>query len=216
MVTHYHASERLRNLRISRRCYTLLNNARIAPRNLDTFYRTYRLPANAFFPLFFEVKRDYLAERERRQEERRQYILAATRSLPPDILRMVKYLGHLERFYNGAGASPVWQRELFPRSKKQADAYLRYTNAEWHAVFGRHVESLAQTYGGLTEVVAERVLACFALGIVPEDLPPSRPAAIEITRIYRRLSLQTHPDRGGDPAMFIRIKRARDVLVNRS
>jgi hypothetical protein len=213
MMAHYYASERLQRLRMSRRCYTLLNNARIRPRNLHHFYRTYRLPSNPFFPLFFSIKRDYLAERERIREERRRYIRDSVRALPPPILTFIKYLGYLERYYNAAGLSPVWQKELFPTSKKQADAYQRYTTGDWLRLFREHLSSLEQRYRGLSEIVADRVFACIVLELTPELIPPARPDQALINRSYRRLSLLHHPDRGGDPRMFIQIKRARDVLV---
>lgn len=217
MMRHYFANERLQRIRVSRRCYTLLNNARIAPENLHNFYRTYRLPADPFFPLFFAAKRRYLAERERIREERRRYILATMRSLPEPTLSMIRYLGHLERYYNPAGLSPVWQAELFPGSKKKADSYTRLDETTWLLVFRRHLALLEARYRGLSDVVAERALASWVLGLYetldPERLPPQRPDRNAVTRAYRRLSLLHHPDRGGNQAMFIEIKRARDVLV---
>lgn len=216
MMANYHASAPLQHLRISRRCYTLLNNARIAPHHLQNFYRTYRLPGNPFFPLFFAIKRDYLAERERVKEARRQYILAGMRALPQEVLAQIKYLGYLERHYNAAGLSPLWQNSIFPSSKKKVDAYARRATADWLAIYRSHLAELVKRYRGLSTLIADRVLACFALGIIPDGIPPARPAALEISRRYRSLSLQTHPDRGGDPSMFIEIKRARDTLVDRS
>lgn len=217
MMRHYFANERLQRIRVSRRCYTLLNNARIAPAYLHTFYRTYRLPADPFFPLFFAAKRRYLAERERIREERRRYILATMRTLAEPTLDMIRYLGHLERYYNAAGLSPVWQKNLFPASKKKADSYTRLDETTWLLVFRHHLALLEARYRSLSDVVAERVLAAWVLGLHdvldPGRLPPQRPHRDSVTRAYRRLSLLHHPDRGGNQAMFIEIKRARDVLV---
>ena len=214
MIAHYDASEQLRRLRFSRRCYTLLNQARIAPENLSHFYRTYRLPSDPFFPLFFAIKRSYLAERERIKEERRRYIHSRMRELPPVIRLQIKYLGYLERYYNAAGLSPVWQKRLFPTSKKRADMFQHLTPVEWQRLFRDHLALLVERYPRLTRVIADRVLACLVLGMIPELIPPARPAPPEIARTYRRLSMLHHPDRGGDPTLFISIKRARDVLVN--
>lgn len=212
MLAHFRASERLRSLRISRRCYSLLNRARIQPHNLHHFYRTYRLPADPFFPLFFAIKRGYLAERERVKEARRQYILAAMRALPAPVLTTIKYLGYLERHYNAAGRSPVWQENLFPGSKKKADAYSRYDTSAWLALFRAHLALLVDRYRAMNDVIADRVFACIVLELTPTAIPPARPSADLVSRTYRRLSLLHHPDRGGDPTMFIEIKRARDVL----
>jgi hypothetical protein len=211
MIAHYAASDRLRRLRISRRCYSLLHGARIDPSNLQTFYRTYRLPADPFFPLFFTIKRSYLADRERVRDARRRYILDAMRSLPGPVLANIKYLGYLERHYNAAGRSPVWQDRLFPATKRQADAYTRLDAAAWLALLRRHLALLERRYPALTAVVTDRVHAGFVLGL-SLGIPPTHPRRTDVARRYRALSLLHHPDRGGDPAGFIEAKRARDVL----
>jgi len=216
MMDHYHQSERLQNLRFNRRCYSLLNRATVPARNLSYFYRTYRLPADPFFPLFFEIKRSYLAERERRKEERHEYILAEMRSLPPTILAAVKYLGYLEVHFNSGGNSPVWQKELFPGSKKKADSYRRYNTEAWITLFRHHLKLLRKRYRGMNDEIVKRTLACFVLEITPLGVPPALPSAAQVSRSYRRLSLHYHPDRGGNPALFIELKRARDELANGS
>ena len=213
MIDHYLASDRLKTLRIVRRGYVLLDEATIEPESLRHFYRTYRLPANPFFPLFLRIKRDYLADRARIREARHRYIVERMRSLSPHVLATIKYLGHLERHYHGRDESPIWQSHLFPSSKKQADAYLNYATADWVRLFAEHLARLESRYRGFTEVTTSRVLASFLLELVPESIPPRRPPLTEISRTYRRLSLRHHPDRGGDPAHFIAIKRARDALM---
>lgn len=213
MVDHYTSSEALRRLRISRRCYTLLNAARIEPHNLRHFYRTYRLPADPFFPLFFAVKRAYLVERERVKQERRAYILSRMRSLPPFRLAAVKYLGHLERSINAAGDSPVWQKELFPGSKKKADSYLRYSELEWFETYRCHLDRLRARYRRMTDLAARRIHAYLVLEIIPDRMPSRHVHRSEVTGAYRRLSLRYHPDRGGDAEVFVQLKRARDVLM---
>lgn len=45
------------------------------------------------------------------------------------------------------------------------------------------------------------------LGFVPD------PAPDEIEAAYRRLALEHHPDRGGDPARFAEVTAARDRLL---
>jgi hypothetical protein len=234
MIRQFRSSERLRHLRISRRCYTLLNHARIAPENLHHFYRTYRLPADPFFPLFFAAKRGYLAERRRIKEERHRYILEGMRALPSPVLDAVRYLGYLERNHNAAGRSPVWQEELFPPSKKQVDQYRRYDEGAWFRLFRRHLSLLQSRYRSLTSVTAERVYACLVLELIPAcpknghgvtartgarssaspsvPVPPPVPSAQQVNGSYRRLSMVHHPDRGGNPEVFIELKRARDLL----
>ena len=214
MVAHYNTSPRLRRLRVTRRCYLLLDRATIVPENLADFYRTYRLPRDPFFPLFFAVKRAYLTERARIREARRRYIVGSVRALPPALRASISYLDRLERSCNAARANPVWRKHLFPGSKKRADQFSRYSPAQWHALFRDHLSLLTRRYRSLPAAVGDRVAACLALEIIPNAVPPARPPASELNRAYRRLSLLHHPDRGGDPAMFRAIKWARDVLMN--
>lgn len=214
MLDYYRNSPALRGLRFSRRCYSLLQHARIAPENLHHFYRTYRLPADPFFPLFFEIKRAYLHEREQAQEARRRYILETMRSLPEPVLGFVKYLGRLEEHYSGGARHPVWQSNLFPSTKKQANAYRRYGHVQWIGVFRSHLELLEARYRGFNARTRARLLACFVLEIPLEGPPPRRPTPAEVTANYRRLSMRHHPDRGGDERMFVELQKARDVLAS--
>lgn len=219
MAGRLEARPELTRLRISRRCYTLLNHARVAPENAGTFCRTYRLPKDPFFSLFLEIKRDYLADRERYREARRQYILATLRSLPAPTLAFIKYLGYLEEHYNPSRLHPLWQSELFPGSKKQANAYRTYDQGDWIDVFRRHLRLLAGRYRGLNERFREKLLACYLLDCVPpltpEHTPARWPDATAVVRAYRRMSLIHHPDRGGDPRLFVELKRARDTLAGK-
>lgn len=59
--------------------------------------------------------------------------------------------------------------------------------------------------------------ASVAPGTSPESILGVDPGASldEIKRAFRRLALATHPDRGGDPAGFIRVKWALDEVLGR-
>lgn len=213
MMAHFRLSPVLKRLRVTRRCYSLLNNARIAPENLHTFYRTYRLPADPFFPLYFAVKRGYLAERARKRDERARYILEQVRSLPPPILAEVRYLGNLERHYNAAGRYPIWQRCLYPSSKKRARELASCSREGWRELFRNHLHALVRRYKQLTAAEAERIEALFVLDLFPGRTPPSMPSRSDVNRSYRRLSMLYHPDRGGEAAAFRELKWARDLLI---
>ena len=213
MLRQFNASPRVQQLRVGRRCYALLDAATIEPENLYRFYRTYGLPADPFFPLFLSVKRAYLSDRERVAEERRAYILSKLRGLPPHTLDWFRHVGYLERYYSPTGASPVWQRQLFPGSKKRADELAGLGTLAWRSVFARHLGALAERYPGLTRQAASRLLACFVLELPPGSIPPTRRDPAEVNRSYRRLTLLHHPDRGGSAPLFIELKRARDTLL---
>ena len=147
------------------------------------------------------------------KEERRQYILSRMRDLPPEQLAVIKYLGHLERHYNAAGESPLWQRRVFPTSKKQANTYTRFSDDEWQRFYRVHLQALIARYPRFRREIGDRVFACLVLGLIPASIPPPVPDQREIAQWYRRQSLRHHPDRGGRADQFIAIKRARDSLL---
>jgi hypothetical protein len=216
MMNYFYNSERLQRLRVSRRCYSLLQHAKIRPENLHHFYRTYRLPRDPFFPLFFKIKREYLQEQQRRKEERVQYIAARMRSLPEPILEFIKYLARFEQRCNRSGRYPVWSTHMFPSTKKRVREYAGYTYPEWLSFFRSYLELLTERYRSLTPETAEKLLACFVLQCLPREPgdggSPDWPDHEQVVRQYRRLSLQHHPDRGGDGQVFVELQRAREVL----
>lgn len=211
MLSHFHSSPRLKNLRMSRRCYSLLLHGKIAEHNLVHFYRTYRLPKDPFFPLYFKIKREYLDDRRRRREDKTRYIAEEMRSLPEPYLGFIRYLARFEKELNRAGKNPVWDEHLFPKTKKLARAYREYGREEWLEVFTRYADALEARYRNLNGIAADSLLACFILECVPED-PKNPPDRETVVRNYRRMSKIHHPDRGGSEAHFVALKWARDVL----
>jgi hypothetical protein len=219
MMSYYRNSERLQRLRMNRRCYSLLQHARIEPQNLHYFYRTYGLPKDPFFPVFFKIKRDYLQEQTKRRQEKVRYIAAGMRSLPEPTLEFIKYLGRLEQSCNQSGGYPVWNQHIFPRTKKRLHEYIKFDNADWVLFFKGYLANLSQRYRRVSGETAERLFACYVLDCLPEKpiLNGSLrwPDTATVTRQYRRLSMLHHPDRGGEGEMFVELKRARDVLDGR-
>jgi hypothetical protein len=161
------------------------------------------------------IKRDYFAEREAQAEARRQYIIKTIRSLDPPVLELFRYLGHLERHYNRKKISPLWQKHLFPSTKKLANKYATTSRAEWIRVFREHLLLLQSHYRALNDGIVERILARFVLELPLELYPPPTPPLAEIKRHYRAVSLKYHPDRGGDAALFRAAKWAYDALASR-
>ena len=221
MLSYYRSSPRLQKLRISRRCYSLLQHATVKPEFLHNFYTTYRLPKDPFFPLFLRVKRDYLQEREQKQQAKMQYIAAKMRTLPPPTLACIKFLAAFEQHYNSADRFPVWTLHMFPTTKKRVREYVHFTPVEWLQHFRNHLLHLQQRYRTLDEDSAERVLAAYILECLPEQgnngetaktgLP--QPEVQAVLRNYRRLSKLHHPDVGGDEALFLQLQWAKEVLT---
>jgi hypothetical protein len=213
MLEQFHSSPRLKSLRINRRCYMLLNMAKISPRNLEQFYRTYRLPKDPFFPLFFKIKRSYLQEQQRKKEEKVRYIAAQMRRLPPDLIAAIKYLARLEAAVNSTGNYPVWTEHLFPKTKKRVHEYYTFSPLRWMELFRIHLERLLSRYRRFNKESADRVIACFLLELIPENDPLQWPDKASVIRQFRKLSKQHHPDRGGNGEFFIELKWACDVFT---
>jgi len=217
MLLHYRSSTRLQNLRISRRCYSLLQRAVIKPEYLNNFYVTYHLPRDPFFPLFLRVKQDYLDQRRQKQEQKMHYIADKMRELPPDTLAFIKYLAAFEQQYNRADNFPVWTAHLFPTTKKRVNEYSSFSRTEWIALFSTHLQRLEQRYRELDELTTKQLLASYVLECLPQKNNTFGPQLDlqAAARNYRRLSKLYHPDLGGEGDFFLQLQWAKEVLTGR-
>jgi hypothetical protein len=224
MLHHYQLSPALQKVRFNRRCYSLLLHAKINPENLRYFYRTYRLPRDPFFPLYFAVKRNYLDEKEQRKRKKTEYIAAQMRRLPAEVLSFITFLARLEQHCNFGNHYPLWSDSLFPKTKKQVREYHRYTPGDWALFFQSYLTRFTERYRAFPSASAEKITACFLLHCLPElpDPKPKQaslpgglqlPPAEQILKQFRRASMLHHPDRGGSGEMFVLIQWARDVLL---
>ncbi len=215
MWDHFMASERLQTLRINRRCYSLLNRARIRPENIRNFYRTYRLPSNPFFPLFLAIKRDWLISREELKEKRETAILAIVKSLPPERRRSMREIAEYEQKYNHNQEHPVWNRLIYPGTLKKAREMVLMSDSDWYRLWEKYFLSFAQRYPGVRDNHSRR-LALMVLHC-PAELPGnSSTSRSEIVRRFRQLSKQHHPDHGGEAEYFRLLKASRDLLINKN
>jgi hypothetical protein len=213
MQHHYRSSERLRSLRISRRCYNLLNRAVITPENLHHFHRTYRLPKDPFFPLFLTVKRDYLADREEAARQREAYILEQVKALTPRRRQALRFLAEWEESLNRAGERPVWEKTVYPGSKKRADEMTRLTGGGWLRLYDDFLAAMGRRYPGVDPRLVRMIRSSLVLDLIPAVHPLHFPDRDEVARAYRRLCRTAHPDAGGRAEYFIRIKESRDYLL---
>ncbi len=214
MMDYYRSSDILKKIRFGRRCYSLLNKAKIKPEYLNNFYRTYRLPKNPFFPLFFSIKTKYFEKKRQRKLEKEKYILFRMRSLPENITRTIKFMAEFEKRNNPRGKCPLWFSRLFPKTKKQTDIFCKYSQPEWFFFFETYLRLLKKNYGKINVSSVTRIMSCFLLDCLSEKNAESNPDIAAIKRKYRILSKKYHPDTGGDPEYFLKIRHARDVLLN--
>jgi hypothetical protein len=209
------ASDRLKCLRISRRCYRLLNEASVPPENLKNFYQTYRLPEDPFFPLFLAVKSEWFAERILWQEQREKVIMTMMRRLPDHRRRAMRILAEYERKHHPASDHPIFENQLFPTTKKRAAIYAALDENGWYHVWREHLLRLSWRYRDIPPLFdrdgrptySARILSVLVLRCHRIDRK-------EIIANFRVLSKQFHPDRGGDAISFRRLKEARDLLLS--
>jgi hypothetical protein len=212
LISYYRASPALQRIKFNKRCYSLLNHAVIQPEHLENFYRTYKLPRDPFFPLFFMIKRSYLAGREEKKSERQHYIRSGMEKLSPSVKKMMSLTGDLESVYHRACKTPLFRNYLYPGTKKQVDLYSRFTHPDWFLYFRRHFIRLQQQYERLSPEKSDQLLACFILDCLP-DKYSDHPDKSLIKRQYRSYSKIYHPDAGGDHKLFLEIKWAHDILL---
>jgi hypothetical protein len=213
MWDHFMASEKLQRLRISGRCYRLLNRASVSPENLKTFCRTWRLPEDPFFPLFLAVKKAWMEDMRLRREKRRADILSIMSKLPLERRRVLDALAGLEKSRDSRSGHPVWDRTIVPKTLKQAQSMCGFDDDEWIDLWRTYLEHLTLRYRQFTPTDALRAEAKLLLGM-DDCLTGNTPPASQISQAFRRLSKVHHPDQGGSPGMFRRLKTARDLLLD--
>lgn len=212
MISHYNTSEKLQKLRMNRQCYRLLDKAVITVENLPNLYRTYKLPRDPFFPLFIRIKMDYLSERERKRAERDKFIIGQVKELPREKRRIIRFLAELEEEISPSGERRLWEKRIYPGSKKRAQELHRISEYEWMNLVDDYLEALCSEYPVFSRR-KEQVSASLFLQIIPGLAPLTLPEQNTVTRMYRNLSRRYHPDSGGDSALFIRLQNSRDLLL---
>ncbi|MBF9015884.1 MULTISPECIES: hypothetical protein [unclassified Oceanispirochaeta] len=212
MINHYLASEKLQKLKINRQCYRLLDKAIITVENLPNLYRTYKVPQDPFFPLFITIKKDYLAERLKKIEEREKYILVQMKKLPREKRKVLRFLAELEESISPGGTRQIWGKKIYPGSMKRSREILKISESEWTEILDGYFESLSLKYPVFSKS-REKVSASLFLRIRPSLNPLGFPSKETVNKSYRKLSRSYHPDSGGDASLFIRLQNSRDLLI---
>ncbi len=209
------ASEKLQKIRISPRCWRLLNDAKIPPENLTDFYKTYGLPEDPFFPLFLSVKSEWLKEMEHRREERQKAIMDIMRNLPEHRRRALRILAEYERKHHRIGDNPLWENRLYPKTLKQARMYAAYGETEWFRTWREYLNLLSLKYRDIPPLEDSDGRPTYTARILSTlILRCKRVDRREVSENFRTLSKEFHPDRGGDAECFRRLKEARDTLLS--
>jgi hypothetical protein len=211
----FNSSDKLKRLRISSRCYRILNNASVPPENLKIFYRTYRLPESSFFPLFMAVKSSWFKEKEKRREEKEKRIFAIIRALDPEYRTALKHMAEIEIKINNSGYYPVWIKDVYPSTLKRANELLSFSEKQWQILWKDFFILLNRKYTLPGSRTIKLYSALFTLHLAAfSNYPLNKlPDKKTILNSFRRLSKKLHPDYGGDPAAFRQLINARKILI---
>ena len=221
LIRRFDISPVIKRLRITGRCYRILNNASVPASNLKSFYRTYRLPNDMFFPLFINIKRTVLDDKAKRRIEREKWIRNETEKYPRHIAKSLAELKRYEKKLHRSGLSPEWDRVFIPSTKKRVRELLHGDAEDWTGLFNAYIEKIEERYGRTKLSTSGRekgitggdLLLALSVLELPFSLEnAARPPARTVNERFRLLSKKHHPDLGGDEAYFILLKQAKDIL----
>ena len=214
LLQHYRANARLRTIRLRKNCYQVMSRGRVSESNVPHFIRTYKLPNDPFFSIYFQIKRAQIVYKKERAQERVKKIALLMRKLPPNINHFIIFLAHLEQIQNEA--YPLWKSFFFPRTIKQARELNQFTLPQWQAYFREYLDELFKKHAQLPFNNIDRLLSCMLLDCPPDVHLRRWPTNEEIKEAFRALSKLHHPDAGGDPEYFKAISEARMLFMSSS
>jgi len=207
LINIYNHSDVLKKTRLRRKCYSLLQKARILPENLDRFYLFYRLPKHSFFPLFLRLKREYLNKIDTKKKEKRDYILKKMRKLPYNIQFYIKSLANYEKSLS-CNNCQIWIECFYPKTKKKVNSYFNYSLFDWLKTAENFKVLLVKRFKDIDINYFKRITSFLIL-----DLTSDNNSIDLIKKKYRVLSKKYHPDHGGDSDYFKKIKDAYEFLI---
>ena len=219
LIYRFSVSPVIKRLRITSRCYRILNNAMIPEKNLPSFYRTYRLPKDPFFSIFIAIKSEVLEKKRSRKKAKEDWIKNEMKNVPDYLRTSMGELREFEMKLNRAGKCPEWEKTFIPATKKRVCEMKRGDIDDWTEVFDAFLERIKDRYGRSIPTRVNGVsggkilLSLIVLGFPFSIAGMNIPAKNTINERYRRLSKKFHPDLGGDERHFVVLKQARDILL---
>ena len=210
IVNIYNSSNELKKLKISNYCFSLLNNARILAENLNAFYKRFNIPKNLFFPLFLKLKREYKIKQKNIKNEREKYIYERMLSLSFKTKEIIRFLNLLEKKLNKFRKTPIWNKMIYPKTKKRVSQYLKFNNIDWAVLFNNFLEELKERYKFKIEPDIKKMIHLFVLEIYDNKYNEEL-----IIKNFRILSKKYHPDTGGNSKYFNMLKESKDNLLKK-
>jgi hypothetical protein len=129
--------------------------------------------------------------------------------------KILRFLAEWEEEVNANGNRPLWERNIYPRSKKRVHELLQYQESEWIELFDNHLDLMLQRYSVISESRLMTVKACLTLDLPPKVKPFRLPFQKDIQKAFLKRCPICHPDTGGDGKLFTLLQERRTLLRDR-
>lgn len=182
----------LRQARLTRLAWRLLNEPRLKPQFVANFMETYRQPKDPFYRSFLELKWDIKARSSALRSERAARIDAICAAWPEPVKNMARWLTETERLQTRL--TPVCNRALKVTTLKAANLQCAWSCAQWLRYLGGLIKDLERTYPGFAPAPAQELLDWMLLESLPEPGSRKKPAAASLKAGWRRAGKRWHPD----------------------
>ncbi|HNZ28010.1 MAG TPA: hypothetical protein PLG34_09445 [Spirochaetota bacterium] len=202
----FNSSSVLKQMSLSLAAYRLLNRVQIKSDSIERFLKFYKLPANAFFPLFLLMKKKYLDKTTALKKKKEENIRKILNNLSSSKKIILKSLLEDEKKYNIK--ITLWRKYFFPNSLKKAEKLIKISNIELSEIIESFMEDFKKKYDNCISIKYKKVLCKFIMETALNKISPG-----VVRKNYRELSKKYHPDLGGDPAHFKKLSEAKNILL---
>ena len=211
LVDIYNSSTFLKKLPLNNRAFSLLNRGKVNQENLSLFYKTFKIEANIFFPVFVSIRNKYLTERKIKKLENEKYIYQKMILLPDSTKKILKYLNVIEKKVKIDKTKKIWSKFFYPTTRTKANKVIKYNNIDWGILFFQFIDELSKRYNIQIDNKTYKKVSLFIL-----EINEDKTTYETIKKQYRILSMKYHPDKGGNSLHFNILKNAKDKLFERN
>ena len=211
LVSLFYSSNQLKRIRISKKCFTLLNQAKISIGKLPYFYRYFQLPEHSFFPVFLKIKQEYLLKRDEKKNQKHKFINEKLKNLDKQVKYILRILCEYEKRMNKRNKFPVWNRLIYPKSKKRLLELLQYDTLQWTKLFLAFCDEMNKYYKCKDNITSLKSrIAIFFFNVEQEDYTPEK-----LKLSIRNLAKKYHPDLKGKTSDFYIYQAMKEIIVKK-
>jgi len=182
----------LRQARLSRQAWRLLNEPRLQVQFVHNFIETYRQPKDLFYQLFLELKWDIKNRSAVLRSERSRRIVTLCGQWPQPIQNMTTWLQDCERLYNRS--VPICSQAFTPHTLKVARLMSLWGWSHWQHYLEKCINDLCVRYPNLLLPPVQDLLDWMVLESLPPVKSIRRPSVSALKAGWRHASKRWHPD----------------------